>query len=69
MERREPGDGDDGGGRHVQLEEDVATPEDEEIRVFGYYSIDKAGKFEVGELGISFVRRDDVGNIFGAKGL
>jgi hypothetical protein len=64
-----PRDGRDGGGRHVELVEDVAAPEDEKIGVFSYYAVDKTGKLEVGELGVGFIGRDYVGDVFGAKSL
>lgn len=50
----------DAGALAVHLEEDIAAAEDEEVRVFGHDGVDDAGFFEVGELGIGFVGRDDI---------
>lgn len=44
----------------VELEEHVLAAEDEEIRVLGDNTVYDAVAFEVRELGVSFVRRDEV---------
>lgn len=50
----------------VKLEEDVAAPKDEQVRVLGDDGVDEAGALEVGELRVGFVGRDNVLRATGA---
>jgi hypothetical protein len=53
----------------VHLEEDRPATVDEQVRVLGQDAVDEALAFEISELGIGLVGRDDVGDRLGSKRL
>lgn len=53
----------------VELEVDILAAEDEEVGVFGDYSLYDTLAFEPGELGVSFVGSNDVRDILGFQSL